>query len=337
VHRLGMKCIIDVVYNHTSPDSVLALEHPEWFYHRADGSFGNRIGDWSDIIDLDYAQAGLWAYQIETLCQWAKIVDGFRCDVAPMIPLDFWLEARKAVEAVRPGCLWLSESVEPAFVLENRTHASPCLSDAELYQAFDLCYDYDIHNDFLDCLTGAGSVGEYADAINRQETQYPENYGKLRFLENHDRPRAAFIVPDARARRNWTAFSYFQKGMTLLYNGQELSCTHRPSLFDSDPIDWQAGEDISPTLHTLRRIKQATIYAQGAYHVQSDGNGILSAQYSWNGERATGIFSTRGLAAPVRVACPDGTYRNEIDGKAFDVEGGLLSCQGEPLIFHWNI
>lgn len=55
VHAKGMKIIIDCVYNHTSPDSVLAKEHPDWFYHKQDGSFGNRVGDWSDVIDLDYS------------------------------------------------------------------------------------------------------------------------------------------------------------------------------------------------------------------------------------------------------------------------------------------
>ena len=85
IHQLGMKCIIDVVYNHTSPDSVLAREHPEWFYRRPDGGFGNRVGDWWDVIDLDYSQPGLWDYQIETLKYWASMVDGFRCDVAPLV------------------------------------------------------------------------------------------------------------------------------------------------------------------------------------------------------------------------------------------------------------
>ena len=42
IHARGMKCIIDVVYNHTSPDSWLAKNHPEWFYHEPDGSFANK-------------------------------------------------------------------------------------------------------------------------------------------------------------------------------------------------------------------------------------------------------------------------------------------------------
>ena len=108
VHESGMKLLIDVVYNHTSPDSVLSREHPEWFYHKRDGSFGNRIGEWADIIDLDYENRALWDYQIDALKMWAEIVDGFRCDVAPLVPLEFWLRARREVEQVRPGCIWLA-------------------------------------------------------------------------------------------------------------------------------------------------------------------------------------------------------------------------------------
>ena len=64
IHDRGMKCIIDVVYNHTSPDSWLAEHHPEWFFHKPDGSLGNRFGDWWDVADLDYSHKELWEYQI---------------------------------------------------------------------------------------------------------------------------------------------------------------------------------------------------------------------------------------------------------------------------------
>ena len=55
IHDRGMKCIIDVVSNHTSPDSILAEEHPEFFYHKPDGTMGNHVGDWIDVVELDYS------------------------------------------------------------------------------------------------------------------------------------------------------------------------------------------------------------------------------------------------------------------------------------------
>lgn len=332
IHALGMKCIIDVVYNHTSPDSWLAQHHPEWFYHREDGSFGNKIGEWPDIIDLDYSQPGLWEYQIETLKQWAAMVDGFRCDVAPLVPLAFWLRAREEVEKVRPGCLWLSETVEPVFTLDNRARGMVSLSDSEIYQAFDVSYEYDIYQDFINTLTGRCSLAEYAEKINRQEYLYPDNYVKLRFLENHDRPRARFLIPDERQRRTWTAFLYFQKGMTLLYNGQEAENTFRPSLFDKNDVAWDTGRDISPFLQRLSQIKRNPVFAQGAYHVGDGGNGVLKAAYDTQGLRMLGVFSTKGQAALVAVDAPDGVYENLVDGSDVRVEGGLLSCPGEPVM-----
>jgi len=332
VHAQGMKCIMDVVYNHTSPDSILSREHPEWFYHKPDGSFGNRIGDWSDIIDLDYSQPALWDYQIETLKQWAKIVDGFRCDVAPLIPLAFWIKARAEVETVRPGCIWLSESVEPEFIVANRARGMVSLSDSEIYQAFDLSYEYDLYGDFMRYLQGGCTLAQYTEAINRQEYTYPENYVKLRFLENHDRPRARFILPDERQRRNWTAFLYFQKGMTLLYNGQEVENDFRPSLFDRDSLHWDTGHDISPFLKRLYTIKQNPVFADSAYHTQDAGNGILVAKHKSYAVQILGVFSTQGNAAVVSVDWPDGQYRNLIDDQVILVEGGLLPCKGEPII-----
>jgi glycosidase len=87
-HALGLKVMIDVVYNHTAPDSLLAAQHPDWFYRDEHGRFANTEPEWSDVIDLDYAHPDLWDYQIETLKQWVRLgVDGFRCDVATAVPV----------------------------------------------------------------------------------------------------------------------------------------------------------------------------------------------------------------------------------------------------------
>ena len=332
IHGHGMKCIIDVVYNHTAPDSWLAQNHPEWFYHKPDGSFGNRVGDWTDIIDLDYDNRGLWEYQIETLKMWAEIVDGFRCDVAPLVPLAFWLKAREEVEKVRPGCFWLAESVEPEFIQYIRSRGMAAHSDSEVYQAFDLCYDYDILTEYLGVFTGKGSLEEYAAAVSRQEGMYPDNYVKLRCLENHDRPRIAQLAPDDRMVRNWTAFSYFQKGMVFLYNGQEVQAEHTPSLFDKDTIHWETGKDLTPLLRRLAELKRDPIFADSSYQVKAMPHHILVAAHEHMGEKLVGIFSTRGKCGLVDVGLEDGTYVNLISGESVEVRDHRAAVKGEPII-----
>ena len=81
VHARGMKVMLDIVYNHTSQDSVLVENHPDYFYQGADGKPMYRF--WNDVYDLDYSNEALCDYMVETALMWAKLgVDGYRCDVA---------------------------------------------------------------------------------------------------------------------------------------------------------------------------------------------------------------------------------------------------------------
>lgn len=356
IHQKGMKCIMDVVYNHTSPDSLLAKTNPQWFYHPTSGGFGNRIGDWWDVIDLDYTnpRSGLWEYQIETLKTWAALVDGFRCDVASLVPLEFWLRAREEVSLVNPGCLWIAESVEPSFILENRARGFNCLSDAELFQAFDVCYDYDIFAWFKKYLNGAVSLSSYMEQINLQESIYGDNYIKLRCLENHDQNRAAFFIPHEKALRNWTAFNYFQKGLTMIYAGEEWQNDHRPSLFEKEVIKRpeNSAADLSSFMRTLYDIKKDPVFADSSYEVMAAGNRgdlkdvILGIHRSRPGIKApqenpkgmAGVFNLKGTSGPApvdKLGLKDGLYTNLIDKRPFYIEGGRLSLQGEPVIFRF--
>ena len=332
IHAHGMKCIIDVVYNHNSPDSRLSQEHPDWFYHKPDGSFGNRVGDWTDIIDLDYSNQGLWEYQIDTLKMWAGIVDGFRCDVAPLVPVEFWLKAREEVEKVRPGCFWLAESIEPGFIVFSRSRGMVAHSDSEVYQAFDCCYDYDIWDIYSDYLTGKIPLSEYAAAVSRQEGMYPDNYLKLRCLENHDRARAAQVCGDEKMLRHWTAFNYFQKGLTMLYAGQEAEVTRTPSLFDRDTINWNTGRDLTELLKKLAAIKRDPIFADSTYTVTALPHDVLLAVHTSEKGRMVGVFSLRAEASLVEAGIPDGVYENLITGEPVDVFAGKLAITCEPII-----
>ena len=332
IHERGMKCIIDVVYNHTSPDAVLLREHPEFYYRDAEGKTGNKIGDWADVIDLDYTVPELWDYQIETLKGWAQIVDGFRCDVASFVPVEFWKKARAAVEEVHPGCIWLAETVHQSFGNYARREGFQCNRDTEDFEAFDLEYEYDIRESFERYLAGEAALSHWLDLMNFQEAVYPDNYNKMRFLENHDQPRICSRIRSDTDRDNYTAMLFFLKGTTLLYAGQEFSCEHTPSLFEKEVFP-RDGRDQSAYLRKLSDIKHSALDADDAFAAKADDQNDIAILLRQSGrKKKIGVFSLKSRQAKIEVPAPDGIYRNLIDGRDIPVRDGKLFCDGHPVM-----
>ncbi|WP_026477530.1 alpha-amylase family glycosyl hydrolase [Alkaliphilus transvaalensis] len=334
IHHLGMKCMIDVVFHHTSPDSDLYHKHPEFFYMK-NGRVGNKVGDWYDIIDLDFSNIQLWHELIDTLKYWVSLgVDGFRCDVASLVPIDFWLMAREEVAKIKEDVLWLSETVEPHFVSDVRREGYYAASDSESYQAFDITYDYDGFLYFKNYLEGRNTLEDYLEKIRQQEYIYPNNYAKLRFIENHDQSRIKTLIPNGDLLKIWTAFMYFQKGPVLLYAGQEAQEIHRPSLFDLDPISWDnLNDDFVDYLKNLYKIKQKTIFANGYYHIHRiDKKGVIYATYEINNKILAGIFNVENKAGTIKVELPDGNYTNLVDGSPIMIEKGEIVLKNSAII-----
>jgi glycosidase len=228
-HGLGLKLIIDVVYNHSSPDSVLAKTRPEWFIQDKRGMPGRKVDDWSDVVDFDFSAPGLRDYLIEALERWLRLgVDGFRCDVASLVPLDFWLEARRRAEAIKPT-IWLAESVHKEFVSAMRARGHYAACDAELHAAFDISYDYDGREYFDRYIRGQARIGEYLHHLELQESMYPAGAIKARSLENHDQRRAAALIPQRDRLKNWTAFCMLLPGCFFAYMGQEWALDETPA------------------------------------------------------------------------------------------------------------
>ena len=332
VHARGMKVMLDIVYNHTSPDSVLYSEHPEFFYHGPDGKPGNKMGDWADVIDLDYRNRALWAYQIDSLVMWAQIVDGFRCDVASFVPVEFWRAARQAVAKVNPDCIWLAETVHLSYGCLARRRGVYSALDFDEFSAFDMEYEYDIREAFDRYLQGRCALSDYLDRLNVQEGMYPANYNKLRFLENHDQPRICSYVKDQAALENFTAYLYFLKGTTLLYAGQEFQNERTPSLFEREPIDRATGRDLSGLLRRLYEIKHRFGCRDWFLAAADDAHDIAVLQRGSEGRRFVGVFSLKAASAPVAVELPDGRYEDLIRGGTVTVQNGTLFCTGAPII-----
>lgn len=329
-HGLGLKVMIDVVYNHTAHDSVLVREHPEWFHQDANGVPVTTVPDWSDVIDLKHPHPGLTAYLIETLQGWAEFgVDGFRCDVASLLPLEFWLEAREAVAQVKPGVIWLAESVHARFIEYRRRVNLSGLSDGELYRAFDITYTYEIWAIVQAAFRGKVPPSRYLELLRFQDAIYPVNYVKLRYVENHDQPRIMGYISRDRALA-WTAFEAFNKGAFLIYAGEESGATHAPSLFDVDKISW-GDYTLQPFLTTLAQLKKDPAQMQGEFTLLA-GEPAIQAAWVAPGSGLYGVFNVAGNSGSAAVQLPDGVYTDILSGADVCAIEGQLALPTTAMI-----
>lgn len=331
-HRLGMRVMMDIVINHSSPDNVWVQQHPEYYLKNSDGSIGRKVDDWTDVADFDYGCEALQQELVGMLLYWADHgADGFRCDVASLVPLAFWKRARRAVNAGHPEFVWLAESVEPEFVRFMRSRGYECAGDSDLYQAFDVLYNYDIRA-WFDRAAGQGDLLGFERILNYRTAEYPQGFLKLNHLENHDRTRFAAIVPDARARANWLAFSFLYPGMAFVYAGQEAGCTHTPSLFDRDPVDWQGrSAQTEQLIAALNRTREAVLEPAAAAVLEENPQALVFRLSSRDG-MYTGVFDVLQHEETIAVPIADGAYEDCITGNKISVREGRVSASLCPLL-----
>jgi glycosidase len=334
-HKKGLKVMMDIVFNHTSKDHHWLEDHPEYYYKNKEGNFSNRVGDWSDITDLDYTYKPLWNVMHDILVYWAKFgFDGFRCDVAPLVPVDFWIEARNKVAEVNPSFIWLAESVEKEFVKEMRELGFEVASDSELYQAFDITYDYDIYRDFEDYFKKKAPLSKYVDRLNLQEMIYPKNYLKARTLENHDQVRLMKRTNDVAKTKNWITAVFMLKGVAFLNGGIETLTDHLPDLFNKDTIDWTKFDaEWIEQLKVLAGLKKKAIFSDyDHYQVIEHDFDVLHIEYTKENQKCIVLCNVGQITESVLVSLEDGTYINEFNKKEVIVKNNHLETDVDPII-----
>jgi len=333
IHQRKMKVMIDEVLNHTSRDSRLLKEHPEWFYRDKNNEFANRVGEWWDVTDLSYADKGLWVELADTLKTYAEYgVDGFRMDVASMVPLEFWEYARKVVARVNKNVIWLSESVHGSFNKYIRDLGFSSSSESEIYQVFDMAYDYDAYPYFEAYLKGQRPFKDYLEAISRQEEIYPQNYVKMKNLENHDCPRIADLVQGNLDKvLNWTGFIFFQKGSVMLYAGEEFLSNIRPDLFEKSVFNRQG--DIQDFIRKLTKLKKDKVFASGIYNVHlPEIDGVAYQTFEDASVKMIGIFNVALNEGKIKIDLPDGKYRNLLTNRYVKVLHQEMKLKKSPVV-----
>ncbi len=224
-HARGMAVILDVVANHTSWDGVM-MATPELYVRDARGAVQPPNADWSDVAKLDYANPKTRAYVIEMMSHWLRDygVDGFRCDVAGLVPTDFWEEARPKLEAIRPGLFLLAEWSTPDLMT----------------RAFDADYAWPFHAALNQVLSLGAPASEIRATWEEERRNFPQGSLHLRFSDNHDEKRAIarFGEPAALAAQ---ALVFTMDGIPLVYNGAEIGDTGEsggPALTERVPLFW---------------------------------------------------------------------------------------------------
>jgi len=223
-HASGLKIIVDWVANHTSWDSDLMNTHPEYYMKDSTGKYISPF-DWTDVVRLDYSKPEVNEYMIETMKWWVTEtdIDGFRCDVASMVPVSFW-------NALRPEL----EKVKPVFMLAEAD--MPELQK----KAFDMSYDWKFHHIMNDIAKGKQKATAIVKHFNWVDSVYPGNAYLMQFTSNHDE-NSWNGSESERLGAGVEAFAVLTAtvpGMLMIYNGQESAFKRRLKFFDKDSIDW---------------------------------------------------------------------------------------------------
>lgn len=347
-HAAGLRVMLDVVFNHTSPDSVLVGEHPEFFHRDASGRPVTSVPAWTDIIDLRHPDPQLARYLIDSLAGWVRRgVDGFRCDVASLVPVGFWVQARTELAAVRPGLLWLAETVHPSMVEQRRAAGIATACDGEMFAAFDIEYSYDLWSIWQEVVQGRQPVGRYLEMLRWQEATLPAASSKLRYVENHDNYRIMSFAPSAAQARAWTALMAASPGPLMVYAGQESGARTWPHLFERDPVAW-GDRELTRFIAALAALKKHPAQRSGSFRVLADEPVV---QLAWgtqlegvvapvaDGPALLAVCNVGSASAPVAVPLADGRYRDLISGEPVTVVAGRLAApeaavvleSGEPM------
>ncbi|MEP2935257.1 MAG: alpha-amylase family glycosyl hydrolase [Gilvibacter sp.] len=261
-HDNNMYVILDWVANHTGWDHHWITEHPEFYTKNEQGEISEPLKDdgrtpegWSDVADLDFNNQELRQAMIGEMLYWLQEenIDGFRCDVASFVPVDFWQQAIPKLRAQK-DIYMLAESDDPALL-------QPGL--------FDTAYGWASHHLLNDIAAGKNNAESYAYHLNEQFEKYGDGV-LMNFVDNHDENswNGTFF---SRAGHNWEAMlalSYAAPGMPLIYSGLEYDLNHSLKFFEKDSIPKQKGK-IWPVLEKLGNAKRSIPALEGSKNAAS--------------------------------------------------------------------
>ena len=241
-HQMEFKIIIDWVANHTGNDNVWIEEHPDFFSHDDSDQIIHPHG-WEDVTKLNFDNQHMQAAMIDAMKFWITTcdIDGFRCDMAHLVPLEFWRKARTELEKYKMNLFWLAECEEVNY-----------------HEVFDATYTWKWMHATEEYCKGKIDLNHLLSVLEEYNSLFPKDAFRVYFTSNHDENtwNGTEYEKYGDAAKALAVFSCTWNGIPMLYSGQELPNHKRLQFFDKDEIEWKdecALHDFYTTLLHLRK------------------------------------------------------------------------------------
>ncbi len=322
-HDMGMYVIIDWVANHSAWDNPLAVEHPDWYMRDSKGRFFPPVPDWTDVIDLDYHSTALRDYMIAAMAYWVREmdIDGFRCDVAGMVPMDFWDRARTELEAIKPVFM-LAEAEGPEF------HR----------RAFDMTYHWSLYHIINGIAGGTRTAADLDRYLQAERQRYPADALRMNFTSNHDENSWNGTVFErlGESAEVMAVLTAILEGMPLIYSGQEAGLDRRLEFFEKDLIEWRDHPftELYTTLLHLKRDQRALWNGQWGGRVRrvatSNDEAVFACLRQKDTSRFLAIFNLTPKSLDISLRGREfiGAYREVFTGRDVDLQEGASLTLG---------
>ncbi len=318
-HKQGMYVILDWVANHTAWDNAWATEHPGWYEKDENGNFKSPY-DWTDVIQLNYNNADMRKAMTEAMRYWIVNagIDGFRCDVAGMVPVDFWNNAKEELDKTK-HIFMLAEDEENVELLKK---------------AFDMNYTWKMMHLMNGIAKGENKAGEIQDYFKWNNELFEKDMYRMYFTSNHDENswNGTAFERLGKAFEVFTVFDYTIPGMPLTYSGQEAGNNKRLRFFDKDTIDWIKipYSGFYAKLNELKHNNKALWNGEygGSFNILDNmGNENIFAFYREkdNNQVVTILnLSDNPVQFGLEEKNIEGKYHNLFSGKTINIENGYL-------------
>lgn len=251
-HSQGFKVIIDWVANHSGNDNIWIDQYPDFYCLDESGQIIHPNG-WEDVSKLDHENPLMQEAMITAMAFWIKAcdIDGFRCDMAHLVPLDFWRQAKVKLNMVKEGLFWLAECEEPGY-----------------HEVFDATYTWKWMHVTEQFYKQQLPLPTLVNTLHEYDATFPSSAFRTYFTSNHDENswNGTEYEKYGNAAKAFAVFSCTWNGLPMLYSGQELPSHKRLKFFDKDVILWSdcALHHFYKTLLTLHKSNPALWAAEPA-------------------------------------------------------------------------